>query len=63
MNEKEILARYRKMRAWVERERRRLARTGERKSQRYLRRSQLVDDVDPITLRELMRELAALRTR
>jgi len=33
----------------------------ERKSQRFLRRSRLVDDVDPITLRELVRELRTLR--
>ena len=57
MNAKDILARFRAMRRWVERERRRLEKTGERKSQRYLRRARLVDDVDPITLRELVREL------
>ena len=57
MNEKEILARYRAMCRWVERERRRLEKTGERPSQRYLRRSRLVDDVDPVTLRELLLEL------
>jgi hypothetical protein len=48
------------MRAWVAAERRRLERTGDRPTQRYLRRSRLVDDVDLITLRELVRELRAL---
>jgi len=57
VNEKEILARYRALRRWVERERRRLAKTRGRKSQTYLRRSRLVDCIDPITLRELVREL------
>jgi hypothetical protein len=57
---RDILTRYRALRRWVERERRRLARTGERPSQRYLRRSRLVADVDPMTLRELVRELRAL---
>jgi len=58
VNEKELMACYRAMKRWVEGERRRLEKTGERKSQRYLRRSRLLDDVDPITLRELVRELA-----
>ena len=62
MNEREILARYKAMRRWVERERRRLKRTGERPTQRYLRRSRLVDDTDPISLRELLRELRAMPT-
>ncbi len=57
MNEKEILARYRAMRRWVERERRRLERTGARPSQQYLRRSRLVDAIDAITLGELLGEL------
>jgi hypothetical protein len=60
--EKQIVGRYRAMRAWVARERWRLERTGERPSQRYLRRARLVDDVDLITLRELVRELRLLRT-
>jgi hypothetical protein len=47
------------MKNWVETERRRLKRTGERPTQRYLRRSRLVDDTDPISLRELLRELSA----
>jgi len=59
VNEKELLARYRAMRRWVERERRRLEGTRERPSQRYLRRSRLVDEIDPLTLRELVRELRA----
>jgi hypothetical protein len=63
VNEKEVLARYRAMRRWVERERRRLEKTGERKSQAYLRRSRLVDDVDPITLGELIQELRGLSSR
>ena len=61
MNAKEILPRYRAMCRWVERERRRLEKAGERKSQRFLRRSRLVDDVDPITLRELVRELRSIK--
>ena len=59
MNEKKILACYRALRRWVEREQRRQARTRARKSQTYLRRSRLVDDVDPVRLRELLRELRA----
>lgn len=54
---KELMARFRAMERWVERERRRLEETGERKSQRFLRRARLVDDVDPLTLKELLREL------
>ena len=60
---KEVLARYRRMRAWVARERRRLARTGERPSQRFLRRARLVTEVDAVTLRELMRELRPFSAR
>ena len=60
MKEKDVMARYRAMRRWVERERRRLERCGERKSQRFLRRSRLVDDIDPITLRELLSELRTM---
>ena len=63
MNEREVLARYRAMKRWVERERQRLERTGGRKSQRFLRRSRLVIDVDPITLRELIRELDLFTVR
>ncbi len=63
MNEKEILARYHAMRRWVERERRRIENSGGRKSQTYLRRSRLVDDTDPISLRELLRELQTVTTR
>ena len=57
------MARFRAMERWVERERRRLEETGERKSQRFLRRSRLVDDVDPLTLRELLRELRAIGSK
>ena len=57
MNEKDLLARYRVLRRWVERERRRLERTGERLSQQYLRRARLVDDTDPVSMRELLLEL------
>lgn len=57
--ERELLARYRALRARVATERRRLARTGERPSQRYLRRARLCDEVDAVTLRELLRELRA----
>ena len=61
MNAKEILPRYRAMCRWVERERRRLVRTGERPSQLYLRRVRLLIDVDEVTFRELLRELAENR--
>jgi len=57
MKAEEILARYRRMKRWVERERGRIERTGVRKTQRFLRRARLVDDIDPITLRELLMEL------
>jgi hypothetical protein len=60
VNEKDVLARYRAMKRWIEREWRRLDRTGERPSQRYLRRSRLVDDIDPLTLRAFLRELRDL---
>jgi len=63
VNAKEILPRYRAMCRWVERERRRLEKTGERKSQQFLRRSRLVLNVDPITVRELVRELQAFSGR
>ena len=58
---KDLMARYHALGRWVERERRRLEKTGERKSQRFLRRSRLVDDTDPISLRELLRELQTIR--
>ena len=60
---RDVLARYVRMRAWVARERRRLERTGKRPSQRYLRRARLLVEVDAVTMRELVRELAALRPR
>jgi len=63
VNEREILARYRAMRRWVVRERRRLKRAGERPSQTYLRRARLVIEVDSTTCRELVRELRALDLR
>ena len=63
MNEKEIMAAYHAMRRWVARERRRLEKTGERKSQQFLRRARLVDDVDLITMQELVRELRAFSRR
>jgi len=56
---KDVLVRYRRLQAWVERERRRLRRTGARPSQRFLRRARLVADVDERTMRELVRELRA----
>jgi hypothetical protein len=56
---KDLLARYRAMRHWVQRERRRLKRTGARPTQRYLRRARLVVEVDEVTFRELVRELTA----
>jgi len=63
VNEKEILARFRALQRWVAREQRRLEKTGERKSQTYLRRARLVIDTDPISFRELLRELQRLRLR
>ena len=63
MNAKEILACYRRMRRWVERERRRLEKTGERPSQIYLRRARLVIEVDAVTMRELVRELQVFSSR
>jgi hypothetical protein len=63
VNEKEVLARYRALVRWVERERRRLEKTGDRKSQRYLRRARLLLEVDALTFRELVRELVALSVR
>lgn len=61
MTEKELLARYRRMRAWVERERKR-RRPEERRDQRYLRRTRLVCEIDAVTLRELLVELREFRT-
>jgi hypothetical protein len=60
VNEKEVLARYRRLQAWVRRERRRLERTRERPSQVYLRRARLLVDMDHLSLRELLRELLAM---
>ena len=57
------MAQYRALVRWVERERLRLERTGERKSQRYLRRARLVLEVDEVTFRELVRELDAISGR
>lgn len=57
------MTRYRAIVRWVERERARLQKTGERPSQRYLRRARLVLDTDPLTLRELLRELYAVTLR
>jgi len=62
VNEDEVLARYLEMRRWVERERRRLKRTGQRPTQRYLRRSRLLIEIDALTFRELVRELWAIRS-
>lgn len=60
MNEREILARYRRLQAWVRQERRRLDRTRKRPSQVYLRRARLLMDMDHVSLRELLRELLAM---
>lgn len=60
---KDLLARYRALVRWVEQERIRLERTGERKSQRYLRRARLVLDLDELTFKELVRELDAVSRR
>lgn len=56
------MARYRALRRWVEAERLRLAKTGARPSQRYLRRARLVLEVDAITMRELVRELTSFES-
>ena len=53
----DLLARYRELQRWVTQERRRLAKSGKRGSQRYLRRARLLVEVDERTLRELLREL------
>jgi len=58
-----VMASYHALRRWVERERQRLQKTGERPTQRYLRRSRLVDSIDPLSLRELLRELSQLGGR
>ena len=54
-DEREVLARYRRMAAWLERERRRRGDT--RPDQRWLRRTRLVNEVPLLLLEELMREL------
>ena len=56
MNEKQILARYRRMRAWVARERNK-----GRRDQVFLRRGRLVEEIDLVSLRELVRELKAFK--
>ncbi len=53
--ETEVFTRYRRLRAVVAGRRR--ARRKQRPTQRELRQGRLCDDVDPITFRELMREL------
>ena len=63
MRERNVIASYRRLRAWVASERRRLASTGERPTQKFLRRARLVDDIAPITMRELVRELQAFARR
>jgi len=45
---KNLMARYRALVRWVEQERRRLERTGGRKTQRYLRRARLMLEVDEL---------------
>ena len=57
--EDELVVRYRRLRAWVLRERKRLAKTRERPTQRLLRRARLLDEVSVATLRELINELKA----
>jgi len=54
---KDVLARYRAMQRWVAPERRRLKRTGGRKSQKYMRRARMLIEVDAVTLRELIGEM------
>ena len=56
---KDFLARYRALVRWVAQERVRLERTGDRPTQRYLRRARLVLEIDELTFRELARELTA----
>jgi hypothetical protein len=60
---KDLMARYRALVRWVEQERRRLEKTGEKKSQLHLRRARLVLEVDELTFRELVRELDAISGR
>jgi hypothetical protein len=62
MDERELLAAYRALCANVARENRRLAQTGERPTQRHLRRARLVLEIDRRTFRELARELVAAYT-
>ena len=57
------MAKYRALVRWVERERARLEKTGERKCQRYLRRARLVLEIDELTFRELARELETVSRR
>ena len=54
----DLIARYRRLRAWVARARR--ARGDRRATQRELRRMRLCEEVSPVTLRELLRELRNL---
>lgn len=61
MTQRDLLARYRALRRWVEVERRRLAKTAARPSQTYLRRARLLIDVDEPTFMELIRELGSVR--
>ena len=56
----DIVAQFGRLRAWVARERRRLATTGNRPTQRYLRRARLCAEIDARILRDLVRELHAL---
>jgi hypothetical protein len=56
----QVLAAYRELRRWVAHERRRLERTGKRPTQRYLRRTRLLEDMDPRNFSELLRELRAI---
>ena len=58
-DERDVLARYRRMAGWIDRERRRRGDT--RPDQQWLRRSRLCADVPPLTLKELLRELQAFK--
>ena len=63
MTPREAVAAYVQMQRWVKGERRRLGKSGERPSIVYLRRSRLVDSVDPRGLFVLLRELQQFLVR
>ncbi len=58
-DDEDLIAAYRRLCTWVERERRRRGDT--QPDQQWLRRSRLCADVPPLTLKELLRELQAFK--